>query len=75
MTNDEILDRMDLGIPPASPEEVAARRPYEELFAMIREYRDPPSPISWDATWARWQRHERMLALLGQRPLLRLEQP
>src|SRR5262245_5341204 len=41
---DEMLDRLDAGLPPASPDERAARAPYERLQAEVRELPTAKAP-------------------------------
>jgi hypothetical protein len=48
MTDDDILLRMDQGIPAASPEEAERRAPYERLIARIRDMPDDPLPSGWE---------------------------
>jgi hypothetical protein len=43
-----LLDRLDEGEPPRSPEEAAAREPYERLFARIRDLEDVAPPPGWE---------------------------
>lgn len=66
--DDELIDRMIDDVPPASAQEAAAREPYEELFALIREYRDPPAPPGWeerlDVRWAAARQRRRRAAIV-----------
>jgi hypothetical protein len=56
---DDLIDRLDAGEPPRSPEESAARAPYERLFARIRSLEDAP-PAGWEErAMTRWVRHRR----------------
>jgi hypothetical protein len=56
---DDLIDRLDAGEPPRSPEESAARAPYERLLARIRSLEDAP-PAGWEErAMTRWARHRR----------------
>jgi hypothetical protein len=53
----DVLERLDAGLPPSSPEEAAARGPYERLFARIRDLEDVAPPAGWEErALARWRR-------------------
>lgn len=54
--DDELLDRIDQGVPPATPEEAAARAPYERLLARVRAL-PPVAPLpGWEERAAqRWR--------------------
>jgi len=53
-------DSLDAGEPPRSPEESAARVPYEELFARIRNLEDVAPSAGWkERAMARWLTHRR----------------
>jgi hypothetical protein len=52
----DLLDRLDAGLPPRSPEEAAARVPYERLIARIRELEDVKPLPGWEErAMARWR--------------------
>jgi hypothetical protein len=52
----DVIDRLDAGLPPSSPKEVAARAPYERLIARIRELEDEEPPAEWEErAVARWR--------------------
>jgi hypothetical protein len=40
MTDEQIVERIELSIPAASPEEALARRPYERLIVRLRSLGD-----------------------------------
>ncbi len=42
----ELIDRLDAGVEPASPEEAASREPYQRLIGRIRQLGDEP-PAGW----------------------------
>jgi len=48
VTDDEIIERWDAGIPAATPAEAEARRPYERLAALIRDLEDIPPLPGWE---------------------------
>jgi len=45
---DELLDRIDQGVPPSSPEEAAARAPFERLLARVRDLPPLPPEPGWE---------------------------
>src|SRR6185295_1073344 len=50
-----VLERLDAGEPPSSPEEAQARAPYQRLFARVRSLDDVEPPSGWeDRAAARW---------------------
>ena len=50
-----MLDRLDAGEPARSPEETAARAPYEHLIGRIQDLSDIDPPVGWeDRAMARW---------------------
>jgi hypothetical protein len=52
----DVIDRLDAGLPPSSPEEAAARAPYERLTARIRDLEDVEPPAGWkERAVARWR--------------------
>lgn len=62
-----VIERLDAGEPPASPEEAQARAPYERLFDRIRGLDDPGPPAGWeDRAMARWSaaRRKRRLGIV-----------
>lgn len=53
---DVMLDRLDAGLPPASPEEAAARAPYERLLARVRALPQAAPTPGWEERAAqRWR--------------------
>jgi len=65
MTDEEIVTRMETGIPPSSPEETERRREYEGVIRRIREQPDCPAPPGWEdravARWAAQRRRRRVM--------------
>jgi hypothetical protein len=54
---DDVFDRIDPGLPARSPEEAAAREPYERLITRIRDLDKMEPPPGWeDRAVARWRR-------------------
>lgn len=50
-----VVERLDAGEPPSSPEEAQARAPYERLFERIRDLDDVAPSTGWeDRAVARW---------------------
>jgi hypothetical protein len=50
-----MMERLDAGEPPRSPEEAEARAPYERLFDRIRDLQDTAPPAGWeDRAMTRW---------------------
>jgi hypothetical protein len=55
MDEDDVIERLDDGVPPSSPEEALARAPYERLFERIRDLEDIEPPAGWkERAVARW---------------------
>lgn len=58
MTDEDIVDRMERGIPPEDEDEARRRGVYARLITMIRELSDMPLP-GWEertaARWLEWQ--------------------
>jgi hypothetical protein len=53
----DVIERLDAGEPPRSPDEAAARVPYERLIARIRELEElEPAPDWEERAIARWRR-------------------
>jgi hypothetical protein len=53
---DGMLERLDEGRPPSSPEEAIARASYERLIERIRTLGDLMPPAGWqDRALARWR--------------------
>lgn len=51
----DMIDRLDAGDPPSSPEEAEARAPYVRLIQLIRELEDAAPPAGWEKRSAdRW---------------------
>lgn len=46
--DDDLIERLDAGEPARSPEEAEARRPYEQLFADLRDLEDIAPPPGWE---------------------------
>jgi hypothetical protein len=56
----EVIERLDAGEPPRSPEEAQARAPYERLLARIRDLDEVAPPAGWEGqAVARWSRARR----------------
>lgn len=52
----DLIDRLDRGLPTTSPEEAAARAPYERLLASIRDLPHTAPDLGWEErTAARWR--------------------
>jgi hypothetical protein len=64
-----VLERLDAGEPPGSPEEAQARAPYEHLFERLRNLEDISPPAGWEDRAAdRWRaarRRRRLRFALG----------
>src|SRR5262249_52424460 len=64
-----MIERLDAGEPPSSPEEAEARAPYERLLARIRDLDDIAPPAGWEdravARWAGARRKRRLVIGLG----------
>jgi len=64
-----LIERLDAGEPARSPEEAAARAPYERLLARIRDLDDIAPPGDWEdetvARWSRARRRRRLGVVLG----------
>jgi hypothetical protein len=61
-----MIERLDVGEPPRSPEEAEARAPYERLLDRIRDLEDIAPPAGWeDRAMTRWSaaRHKRRLGI------------
>lgn len=72
LAEDEMLDRLDAGLPAASPEEQASRAPYERLRARVRALPTAKAPPGMrDRVRAQWkseraaQRRRRRGLLIG----------
>lgn len=56
----DVIERLDAGEPPRSPEEAQARAPYEKLLDRIRDLDEIAPPAGWeDRAVARWSRARR----------------
>jgi hypothetical protein len=56
----DVIERLDAGEPPRSPEEAQARAPYEKLLDRIRDLDEITPPAGWeDRAVARWSRARR----------------
>ncbi len=64
-----MIERLDAGEPPGSPEEAQARAPYERLLARIRDLDDIAPPGDWEdravARWSGARRRRRLVIALG----------
>lgn len=64
-----MIERLDAGEPPASPEEAQARAPYEQLVQRIRGLDDIAPPAGWEdraaARWSRGRRRRRLIMAAG----------
>lgn len=64
-----MIERLEAGEPPSSPEEAQARAPYERLLARIRDLEDIAPPEGWEdravQRWAGAQRRRRLGLALG----------
>jgi hypothetical protein len=64
-----MIERLDAGEPPSSPEEAQARAPYERLLARIRDLDDIAPPAGWEdravARWSGARRKRRFAIALG----------
>lgn len=56
----EVIERLDAGEPPRSPEEAQARAPYERLIERVRDLDEIAPPAGWeDRAVARWSQARR----------------
>ena len=56
----DMIERLDVGDPPRSPEEAEARAPYERLLDRIRDLEDIAPPAGWeDRARTRWSAAKR----------------
>lgn len=56
----EVLERLDAGEPPRSPEEAQARAPYERVIERVRDLDEIEPPPGWeDRAVARWSQARR----------------
>jgi hypothetical protein len=56
----DVIERLDAGEPPRSPEEAQARAPYERLLERVRDLDEIAPPAGWeDRAVARWSRARR----------------
>lgn len=64
-----MIERLDAGEPPSSPEEAQARAPYERLLARIRDLDDIAPPGDWEdravTRWSGARRRRRLGIALG----------
>jgi hypothetical protein len=60
----EVIERLDAGEPPRSPEEAQARAPYERLLERVRDLDEIAPPAGWEdravAQWSRARRKRRL---------------
>jgi hypothetical protein len=65
----DLIDRLEAGEPPRSPEEAQARAPYEQLFERIHGLRDIAPPAGWEdravARWSAARRRRRIGEIAG----------
>jgi hypothetical protein len=66
LDDDSVIERLDAGEPPSSPEEAQARAPYEALLGRIEAMEDVAPPAGWeDRAVTRWSvgRRRRRIAV------------